>query len=122
MAAGTVAALNAAEFQRLRTFVGIIRHITVPSGAAGLNPTAIIWVGGSCGNLCAILQRDWGDACMRQGEPDRALILFSRFTNRELNSPGILADSFHQRLALEMLFICRWMALTRGQQQTREDQ
>ncbi len=81
MSAGTVTALNTAKFQILRTFVGIIRHITEPSGAIGLNPMAIIWVGGSRGNLCAILQRNWGDANMGHGEPRGAFVFSARFTH-----------------------------------------
>ena len=122
MPASAVTAFDAAKFQGVRVAIWIVRNVAVPSWAAWLNPTAIIWVGGACGNLCAIFQRNWGDARMGHGEPDRTFILVCGFMNGELNSPCKLADSFNKSLALEILLISGCMALTRGQQQTREDQ
>ena len=77
MSAGTVAALNAAEFQRVRTFVWIVGHIAEPFGAARLSPTAVIGIGGPCRKLRAVFQRDRRHACMGHGEPSGAFVSFA---------------------------------------------
>ena len=117
MAAGTVTAFNAAQFQIVRTLVRIVGHIAEPFGSTRLSPTFAIGIGGSCRNLRAVFQRDRRHACMGHGEPSGAFVAFAWLTHGDLHSPGEFAVTFHQRFALKLPLRCLGLVLASRQKQ-----
>lgn len=117
MSAGTVTALNAAEFQRVRAFLWVVGHIAEPFGATRLSPTFAIGIGGSCRSIRAVIQRDRRHACMGHGEPSGAFVVFAWLTHGDLHPPGVFAHTFHQRLALKIPLRCLGLVLASRQEQ-----